>query len=299
VHITVPKIGEKAKLMAMCRNNAQFLLEMLKIQKEKRKDAVPAALSSLQKDLRLPGPPRRIECFDISNFQGTDSVASMVVFVDGRARKSEYRKFKIRSVEGADDFASMQEVMERRYARLLEEQGEFPDLVVVDGGKGQLSSAVEVLEKIGVRRRSGAPADPSARHQPIIGLAKRLEEVFVPEAGDPQSIARNSPGLKLLQQIRNEAHRFAITYHRSLRARRTLQTELDLIAGVGKKRAQSLLEVFGSVQGVKFATREQLADVVGDAVAQKIREYFVEDGGAEAAPGAAPLDADAAREISH
>jgi excinuclease ABC subunit C len=282
VTITVPKIGEKAKLMAMCRNNAQFLLEMLKIQKEKRRDAVPASLASLQKDLRLAAPPRRIECFDISNFQGTDAVASMVVFVDGRPRKGDYRKFKIRSVEGPNDFASMQEVVERRYARVLEEEGGLPDLIVVDGGKGQLSSAVEVLERLGLRQAAGAQAAPrgeetAARHVPIIGLAKRLEEVFVPEASDPQSIAKNSPGLKLLQQVRNEAHRFAITYHRSLRAKRTLQTELDLIAGVGKKRARDLLEVFGSVQGVKFATHDQLVDVVGESVAQKIREYFTEE----------------------
>ena len=289
MHIAIPKIGEKAKLMTMCRNNAQFLLEMLKIQKEKRKDAVPLSLASLQKDLRLARPPRRIECFDISNFQGTDSVASMVVFTDGRPRKSEYRKFKIRTVEGPNDFASMQEVVERRYARAIEERSELPDLIVVDGGKGQLSSAVEVLERLGLRHRPGAPPsqEPVPRHLPIIGLAKRLEEVFVPEASDPQSVARSSPGLKLLQQIRNEAHRFAITYHRSLRSKRTLQTELDLIGGVGKKRARSLLEVFGSVQGVKFATREQLTDVVGDAAAQKIQEYFLEEG-VPGSPGASP-----------
>lgn len=294
VHITIPKIGEKAKLMTMCRNNAQFLLEMLKIQKEKRKDAVPLSLSSLQKDLRLPRAPRRIECFDISNFQGTDSVASMVVFTDGRPRKSEYRKFKIRTVEGPDDFASMQEVIERRYARALEEQSELPDLIVVDGGKGQLSSAVEVLERLGLRQRSGAVLlqEPPPRHLPIIGLAKRLEEVFVPEASDPQSVARSSPGLKLLQQVRNEAHRFAITYHRSLRSKRTLQTELDLIGGVGKKRAKSLLEVFGSVQGVKFATREQLSDVVGDVVAQRIQEYFLQDA---SSGGAGPTPSNAAK----
>lgn len=288
VRITIPKIGEKAKLMTMCRNNAQFLLEMLKLQKEKRKDAVPAPLASLQKDLRLPKPPRRIECFDISNFQGTDAVASMVVFTDGRPRKSEYRKFKIKTVQGPNDFASMQEVIERRYRRALEESGVLPDLIVVDGGKGQLSSAVEVLERLGLRQPLGAPPGPGteapARHLPVIGLAKRLEEVFVPEAGDPQSIARNSAGLKLLQQIRNEAHRFAIAYHRSLRSKRTLQTELDLIAGVGKKRATSLLESFGSVQGVKFATKEQLADVVGDAVAQKILDYFVADARVETPP---------------
>ena len=264
VTLTVPKIGEKAKLLAMCKNNAKLLLEMLKLQRQKNRDIVPHGVTALQRDLRLTNPPRKIECFDISNFQGTDSVASMVVFVDGKPRKSEYRKFKIRTVEGSDDFASMREVIERRYSRLLAEQGAFPDLIVVDGGKGQLSSAVEALQGLG-------------RQQPIIGLAKRLEEVFVPETSEPQSIPKSSSGLKLLQRIRDEAHRFAITYHRSLRSKRTLQTELDLIDGIGKKRAKMLLEVFGSVQGVKFATPEQLSEVIGEKVASKIKEYFGED----------------------
>jgi excinuclease ABC subunit C len=186
----------------------------------------------------------------------------MVVFVDGKPRTGEYRKFKIQSVSGPDDFASMREIVERRYTRVLEEQGELPDLIVVDGGKGQLSSAVEVLQKLGIGS------------QPVIGLAKRLEEVFLPGRSDPELIAKTSSGLRLLQQIRDEAHRFAITYHRTLRAKRTLQTELDLIDGVGKKRAKELLEAFGSVQGVKFATGEQLEEVVGVKIASKIREYF-------------------------
>ncbi len=284
VEIVVPKIGEKAKLMSMCKKNAQFLLEMLKIQKEKRKDVVPHSVLSLQRDVRLTNPPRKIECFDISNIQGSDSVASMVVFVDGRPRKSEYRKFKIRSVEGPDDFASMQEVIERRYRRVIEEQGAFPDLIVVDGGKGQLSSAVEVLEKLGLRRNTygkfqSEEGETSRKeiHLPIIGLAKRLEEVFLPEAKEPQSISKTSSGLKLLQQIRNEAHRFAITYHRSLRSKRTLQTELDLVKGIGKTRAKKLLEVFGSVQGVKFATHDQLSEVIGEEIAQRIRDFFTEE----------------------
>ncbi len=264
VNIVVPRIGEKAKLMAMCKNNAQLLLDMLKLQRQQNRELVPHAVKALQRDLRLPKPPRKIECFDISNIQGTDSVASMVVFVDGKPRKSEYRKFKIRTVEGTDDFASMREVISRRYTRLVEEQGELPDLIMVDGGKGQLSSAVEIISSLSIK-------------QPIIGLAKRLEEVFVPGSSEPQSIPKTSSGLKLLQRIRDEAHRFAITYHRSLRSKRTLQTELDLIAGVGKKRAKMLLEVFGSVQGVKFATSEQLAEVVGEKVSEKIKEYFTEE----------------------
>ncbi len=262
VALVVPEAGEEAKLVRLTKSNAKFLLEELKIQKMKRADYIPHPLVALQKDLRLERVPRKIECFDNSNIQGSDPVASMVVFVDGKPRTSEYRKFKIQSVAGPDDFASMREIIERRYTRLLEEQGDLPDLIVVDGGKGQLSSAVEVLVKLGL----GA--------QPVIGLAKRLEEVFLPGHSDPELIPKTSSGLRLLQQIRDEAHRFAITYHRAVRSRRTLQTELDLIEGVGKKRAKELLEAFGSVQGVKFASAEQLEEIVGVKTATKIREYF-------------------------
>ena len=265
VAIDVPKAGDKVKLVAMVRNNAQYLLDELEVQRLKRGDAFPHAVSALQKDLHLGVPPRRIECFDISNTQGTDSVASLVVFVDGKAKKSEYRKFKIKTVTGADDFASMQEVVERRYSRILEEGTPMPDLIVVDGGKGQLSSAHEILLKLGLSL------------QPIIGLAKRLEEVYVPDRGEPLSIPKISSGLKLLQQVRNEAHRFAVTFHRSLRSKRILQTELDLVKGIGKVRAKELLESFGSVQGVKFASEEQLAEIVGSAAAARIKDYFVEE----------------------
>ena len=189
----------------------------------------------------------------------------MVVFVDAKPRKSDYRKFKIRSVQGPNDFASMQEVIDRRYSKVLQEEDPMPDLIMVDGGKGQLSSAVEILKNLGVES------------VPMIGLAKRLEEVFVPNQTDPVLIPRTSSGLRLLQQIRDEAHRFAITYHRTLRSKRILQTELDLIKGIGKKRAAELLEAFGSVQGVKFATEEQLAEIVGEKVARKIRDYFGEE----------------------
>ena len=228
----------------------------------KRADYVPHPVVALQRDLRLEKPPRTIECFDNSNIQGSDPVASMVVFVDGRPKKSEYRKFKIQSVNGPDDFASMREIITRRYSRLLEEQAQFPDLIMVDGGKGQLSSAVDALEKLGIRERT------------VIGLAKRLEEVFLPGKSEPELLPKSSAGLRLLQQVRDEAHRFAITFHRAVRAKRTLQTELDLIEGVGKKRAKELLEAFGSVQGVKFASGEQLAVVVGEKTAEKIRQYF-------------------------
>ena len=262
VQVFHPLEGEEAKLVRLSRSNAQFLLDELKLQRMKRADYVPHAVKSLQRDLRLARLPRKIECFDNSNIQGSDPVASMVVFVDGKPKKSEYRKFKIRSVQGPDDFASMREVVQRRYKRLIDEQGELPDLVMVDGGKGQLSSAVEVFGALGIS------------DLPVIGLAKRLEEVFLAGKTDPELIPKTSSGLRLLQQVRDEAHRFAITFHRSLRAKRTLQTELDLIEGIGKKRATELLEAFGSVQGVKFATPEQLSEIVGEKAAGRIREYF-------------------------
>jgi excinuclease ABC subunit C len=273
VQLQVPHEGEEAKLVRLSRTNAQFLLDELKVQRMKRADYVPHALTSLQQDLRLDRVPRRIECFDISNMQGTDAVASMVVFVDGKSRKSEYRKFKIRTVDGPDDFASMREVVERRYVRVLEEQGTMPDLIMVDGGKGQLSSAVEVLGKLGLSAI------------PVIGLAKRLEEVFLPGQSEPELLAKTSGALRLLQQVRDEAHRFAVTFHRLLREKRTLQTELDLIKGIGKKRAQGLLEVFGSVQGVRFASEDQLAEVVGGKTAQHIKQYFMEEGEGKSPPG--------------
>jgi excinuclease ABC subunit C len=168
VNMQVPKSGDKAKLVSLVRTNAQFWLDELELMKLKRGDIIPHSLSALQRDLRLPAPPRRIECFDISNIQGADTVASLVVFTDGKPKKNEYRKFKIRTVEGPNDFASMQEVVERRYARLLQEKSILPDLIIVDGGKGQLSSAIEVLRKLKLDA------------VPIIGLAKRLEEVFLP-----------------------------------------------------------------------------------------------------------------------
>jgi len=262
VSVEIPRTGDKAKLVALVRTNAQFWLDELELTKLKRRDIVPHSLEALQRDLRLPCPPRRIECFDISNIQETDIVASMVVFVDGKPKKSEYRKFKIHSIEGQNDFASMQEVVKRRYERLLRENGELPNLIMVDGGKGQLSSAVEVLITLGLKTI------------PILGLAKKLEEVFLPRQSEPVQLPRTSSGLRLMQQIRDEAHRFAVTYHRVVRSKRILQTELDLIKGIGKKRAEELLEVFGSVQGVKFATEEQLAEIVGESVAKRILEYF-------------------------
>ncbi len=262
VGVVVPADGDDLKLVRMCRANAKYMLDELKLQKEKSKETIPHTLQALQRDLRLPAPPRRIECFDNSNIQGSDPVASMVVFVDGRPRKSDYRKFKIRTVVGPDDFASMEEIIERRYTRVMREGGQLPDLVVVDGGKGQLSSAVEVLRTIGLP------------NQPIIGLAKRLEEVFVPDESESILLPRTSSALKLLQHVRDEAHRFAITFHRSLREKRVISTELTEVEGVGQTRAAKLLKEFGSVKGVQQASLEELARVVGMKAAQNIKLYF-------------------------
>ena len=275
VTLEAPTEGEEARLVRLSHNNARFLLDELKVQRMKRAEYVPHVVQSLARDLRLEKLPRRIECFDISTMHGTDTVASMVVFVDGKPKKSEFRKFKIHSVSGPDDFASMREVIRRRYTRLLEEQSELPDLIMVDGGKGQLSSALDILHELGIQA------------QPIIGLAKRLEEVFLPGRSDAEILPKASSSLRLLQHVRDEAHRFAVTFHRSLRSKRTLQTELDLIKGVGKKRAQELLEAFGSVQGVKFATSEQLAEIVGEKVAEKIKTYFEPNVSQEQEPGEA------------
>lgn len=262
VNIQFPKSGDKAKLVALVHTNAQFWLDELELMRLKRGDIIPNSLKALQRDLRLSAPPRRIECFDISNIQGADTVASLVVFADGKPKKSEYRKFKIRTVEGPNDFASMQEVIERRYARLLQEKNILPDLIMVDGGKGQLSSAIEVLNKLKLNT------------VPIIGLAKRLEEVFLPKQNEPVQLPRTSSGLRLMQQIRDEAHRFAVTFHRSVRTKRIIQTELAIIQGVGKKRANDLLETFGSIQGVRAATEEQLITIVGKTAAKNILKYF-------------------------
>lgn len=256
-----PKIGDKVKLIKMARLNAQQKLNEIRLQRLK-KDFVPQGLKSLQRDLHLKQPPKRIECFDNSNMQGTDAVSSMVVFVNGRPVKSEYRKFKTKSLKDgvADDFATMYEVITRRYKRLRDEKKPFPDLIMVDGGKGQLSSAVQALKDLGVFPH------------PIIGLAKRLEDVFIPDSPDPQNIPKTSSALKILQQLRDESHRFAITFHRERRKKRTLTSELDDIAGVGAVRRKQLLKHFGSVKKIKDATLDELKHVprLPETLAEKI-----------------------------
>ncbi len=262
--IQIPKSGEKKKLMEMCKKNAQYLLDELKLQKMKAKDFVPHVLRSLQRDLRLSEPPRTIECFDISNIQGSDPVASMVCFINGRPKKSEYRKYSIKSKTSPDDFAMMREVVFRRYSRLLKEKRDLPDLIVIDGGKGQLSSALSVLKELKIKDQS------------IIGLAKKFEEIFLPGISAAQMLPRNSSGLRLLQQIRDEAHRFAITFHRKRRKKRTIASGLDQIPGVGPKRRNDLLKKFGSVKKIRDMDLEKLKKQgdLGERIAQNIYNYF-------------------------
>ncbi|HEX9934608.1 MAG TPA: excinuclease ABC subunit UvrC, partial [bacterium] len=251
VRFEFPKRGKTSRLMDMCRENAKLLLSELILQKEKSDDWTAPSVAALQKDLSLPKAPKRIEAFDVSNLGGKDTVASMVVFENGQPKKSEYRKFIIRRVEGIDDYQSMAEVLERRIRRIQKEQKPMPDLLLVDGGKGQLSAAVGVLKKM------------NAEGQPVIGLAKRLEEVFVPGHPDPQNIPKTSAGLRLLQRVRDEAHRFAVAYHRTLRKKRTVRSELDDIPGIGEKRRKNLLIHFKSVNNLKKASIEEIASVEG------------------------------------
>lgn len=267
VKFVIPQRGDLKSLVKMCKENAILQLKEIQIQKMKNLGNVPYPLAALQRDLRLKNLPKKIECFDISNIQGSDSVASMVVFVDGKPRKSLYRKFIIKSVDGPDDFASMREVIERRYSKLLTENETFPDLIMVDGGKGQLSSAVEVLNKLGIKNYN------------IIGLAKRLEEVFFPGKSEPETIAKTSSGLKLLQQIRDEAHRFAITFHRQRRSKRIISTELTEIKGIGTQTAKLLIEKFGSLEAVKYSPLEELAKEIGLKKAELIKSHFSQSTG--------------------
>ena len=249
VDFVFPKKGKKAHLMVMCKKNAELLLSELQAQKESSGDWVAASVKALQMDLNLQKAPKHIESFDISNIHGQDAVASMVVFKNGKPKKSEYRKFRIKTVEGIDDFRMMAEVIERRMRRLIREDKNLPDLILVDGGKGQLSAAVEVLQKLSIKGIL------------VIGLAKRLEEVYIPDVPDPQNISKSSPSLHLLQRIRDEAHRFAVQYHRTLRRKRAVYSILDKIDGIGEKRRSALLKRFGSVEMIRNASVDEIADV--------------------------------------
>lgn len=268
VLLKMPKAGEKKALLELVGRNAAESLQIEAGAAAVRENKGNEALEQIAEALNLPEKPRRIECYDISHIQGAETVASMVVFEDGRAASAKYRRFKIRTVQGPDDFASMAEVMERRFRNALageEKFTELPVLVLIDGGKGQLSAAREVMERLGFA------------HIPAVGLAKENEWLFIPESSAPVILPRSSQGLKLLQRIRDEAHRFAVTYHRLLRGRRNLASVLDEIPGVGPKRKKDLLKHFGmSLKKMMNASVEEIAaiDGINTELARKVWEYF-------------------------
>ncbi len=272
VNIQIPKIGDKKKLIDMANKNAEFILKEEILALDRREQVIPRAVLSLQRDLRLAKPPQIIECFDNSHMQGSELVSSMVRFVDGKPKKSEYRKYKNKTVLRNDDFAAMREVVFRRYSRIIEEneQGmanatKMPDLIMIDGGKGQLSSAFEIIKELGLDKKVI-----------VIGLAKRLEEVFFPYESEAVLLPRTSSSLRLIQQVRDEAHRFAITFHRSLRDKRTLQTELTEIKGIGKKTADTLLTEIGSVRRILELDDEELSKYLNQKQILALKEHFKE-----------------------
>ena len=251
VRFLFPQRGEKVKELRITAQNAKLLLGEWIISRKKRKEQVPKMLTQLQEDLSLETPPRRIEAFDISHLGGTNTVASMVSFIDTRPRKKEYRKFNVKTVSGIDDFAAMREVVFRRYKRAKEEQGSLPDLVLIDGGKGQLSMAVSAMRELGLD------------YIHIVGLAKKLEEVFMPGNPDAQTIHKQSPGLILLRRIRDEAHRFAITFQRQKRNKQMVHSMFREIPGIGKKRLEKLLQAFDGPAAITQLTPEVINGETG------------------------------------
>ena len=251
VKFLYPQRGEKAKEMRITLQNAKLLLGEWIINRQKRRHKIPNMLAQLQEDLNMDVPPRRIEAFDISHLGGTDTVASMVCFIDARPRKRKYRKFNIKTVSGIDDFAAIREVVSRRYKRVKDEKGPLPGLILVDGGKGQLSMAISALRELGLD------------YIPTVGLAKKLEEVFVPGNPDAQTIQKQSPGLILLRRIRDEAHRFAITFQRQKRNKQLIRSIFGELPGMGKKRLEKLLQAFGGPTSIAKLTPEVINDQTG------------------------------------
>ena len=247
IEIKVPIRGDKAREIRLAQQNAKLLLGEWIINRKKRRELIPKMIQQLQDDLQLNIPPRRIEAFDISHLGGEDTVASMVCFIDGNAKKSEYRKYKIKGVNGIDDFAAIREVVLRRYKRLKDKKLSYPDLILIDGGKGQLNMAVSALRDLGLD------------YLLVIGLAKRLEEVFIPGNSDAQSIPKNSPGLILLRKIRDEAHRFAIKYQKQRRNKKVRESIFDSVDGMGPKRIQALLSSFEGIENIANADTSIIA----------------------------------------
>ncbi|MCT4698398.1 excinuclease ABC subunit UvrC [Tenacibaculum haliotis] len=265
IKVTVPKLGDKKRIVDLSERNAKYYrMEQFKQIKIVDPDRhVKRIMGQMQKDLRLHEEPRHIECFDNSNIQGTHPVAACVVFKDGKPSKKEYRHYNIKTVEGPDDFASMEEVVFRRYRRLLEEKQPLPQLIVIDGGKGQLSSALKSLDALGLRGKIA-----------IIGIAKRLEEIYYPGDSVPLYLDKKSESLKIIQFLRNEAHRFGITLHRNKRSKSAIQSELEQIPDIGKQTITNLLRKFKSAKRVKEATLEELKEIVGFSRAQKIHQFY-------------------------
>ena len=265
VKITVPQLGDKKEILEFSIRNAKYYrLEQLKqIQIVDPDRHTNRIMAQMQKDLRLPSEPRHIECFDNSNIQGSNPVAACVVFKDGKPCKKDYRHFNIKSVEGPNDFASMEEVVYRRYRRMLDEGQPLPQLIIIDGGKGQLSSALKSLDALGLRGKIA-----------IIGIAKRLEELFYPEDPVPLYLDKKSETLKVIQQLRNEAHRFGISHHRDKRSKGALQTSVETIPGIGEKTMLTLIKHFKSIKRMMQATEKEIGDVVGLSKAKKIIDFY-------------------------
>lgn len=263
--VTVPKLGDKRRIVELSERNAKYSrMEQFKQMKIVDPDRhVKRIMAQMKKDLRLHEEPRHIECFDNSNIQGTHPVAACVVFRDGKPSKKEYRHYNIKTVEGPDDFASMEEVVFRRYKRLLEEEASLPQLIIVDGGKGQLSSALKSLDTLGLRGKIA-----------IIGIAKRLEEIYYPDDPIPLYLDKKSETLKITQYLRNEAHRFGITFHRNKRSKSAIQSELEQIPDVGEQTITTLLRKFKSAKRVKEASFNEIKEVIGNARALKVHQYY-------------------------
>ena len=265
IKVTIPKLGDKKRIVELSERNAKYFrqeqFKQIKIVDPDRH--VKRIMAQMKADLRLSKEPRHIECFDNSNIQGTNPVAACVVFKDGKPSKKEYRHYNIKTVEGPDDFASMEEVVYRRYKRLLTEDEPLPQLIVIDGGKGQLSSALKSLDLLGLRGKIA-----------IIGIAKRLEEIYYPGDKVPLYIDKKSETLKIIQHLRNEAHRFGITFHRNKRSKSAIQSELEQIPNIGKQTITTLLRKFKSAKRVKNASLEELKEVVGNSRAIQIFEFY-------------------------
>ena len=265
IKVTVPQLGDKKQILELSERNAKYYrLDQLKqiqiVDPERHTNRI---MLQMQKDLRLSKEPRHIECFDNSNIQGTNPVAACVVFKDGKPSKKDYRHFNIKTVEGPNDFASMEEVVYRRYKRMLDENQPLPQLIIIDGGKGQLSSALKSLDDLELRGKIA-----------IIGIAKRLEELFYPGDSVPLYLDKKSETLKIIQQLRNEAHRFGITFHRDKRSKAALNSSVETIPGIGEKTMLTLIKHFKSVKRLKLATEKEISDVVGVSKAKKISEFY-------------------------